>query len=408
VFIHNGPAQPCLAQTNDDSIWKEVEFLYEGRFADGEKALISVLEQDAANRQARFGLGVTQFLGAGEHLMQNLYKYGLSSESTGLSNLPFLRLPIPKNPDPDRVSAADLRAMLRQFVADLDKADQTLKALDESEVKLQIDLSKVQFDIDRDGTARDEEKLAAFYNTIVLGDRGAASGDADQPPVVVFDRGDVAWFRGYGHLLSALVESILTYDMHDLFEHTAHLAFAKPVTPFDFLAKDTREGEIGFFADLIAGIHLCHFPLKEPERMKSALAHLEACIALSRETWKLYQAETDDDHEWIPNATQSLFLRERGRVVTREMITGWTEFLDEFEAILAGKKLVPFWRFAGGKGINLRRVFTEPREFDLVLWVQGTSALPYLEEGPITKPEVWERLQNTFGGQFFGFAAWFN
>jgi len=39
-----------------------------------------------------------------------------------------------------------------------------------------------------------------------------------------------------------------------------------------------------------------------------------------------------------------------------------------------------------GPGVNLRRVFTEPREFDLVLWVQGTAAVPYLEAGEVTTP----------------------
>ena len=62
----------------------------------------------------------------------------------------------------------------------------------------------------------------------------------------------------------------------------------------------------------------------------------------------------------------------------------------------------------GGRGINIRKVFTEPREFDLVLWVQGSGASPYLERGPMTKPEFWRRLMGTFRGNFIGFAIWFN
>ena len=80
----------------------------------------------------------------------------------------------------------------------------------------------------------------------------------------------------------------------------------------------------------------------------------------------------------------------------------------ETEAILAGKKLIPHWRVKDGRGVNLRKVFTEPTDFDLVMWVQGTAAKPYLERGPITQPEVWQRLQNVFRGQFIGFAIWFN
>jgi hypothetical protein len=50
----------------------------------------------------------------------------------------------------------------------------------------------------------------------------------------------------------------------------------------------------------------------------------------------------------------------------------------------------------------------EPRPLDLVLWVQGTAATPYLEKGELTKPAVWNRLTRVFGGEFVGFAIWFN
>ena len=114
-------------------------------------------------------------------------------------------------------------------------------------------------------------------------------------------------------------------------------------------------------------------------------------VKLSRESWRFYLAETDDDHEWIPNPKQSTVMP--GGKVTDEMVKGWTEFLDEAEAIYAGKVLVPFWRDPGGsRGVNLRRAFTEPHGLDLVLWAQGTAALPYLEEGSITKPEFWQRM----------------
>ena len=63
----------------------------------------------------------------------------------------------------------------------------------------------------------------------------------------------------------------------------------------------------------------------------------------------------------------------------------------------------------GGRALRrYRRVFTEPREFDLILWIQGTAAAPYLERGERTTPEVWDRLRRVFGGEFIGFALWFN
>jgi hypothetical protein len=82
--------------------------------------------------------------------------------------------------------------------------------------------------------------------------------------------------------------------------------------------------------------------------------------------------------------------------------------------VLQGKQLLPFWRGAQtDRGVNLRRVFINPpRELDLVLWVQGTAAAPYLEHGPLTRladPRMLDRLNETFGGvNFIGFAFWFN
>ena len=56
--------------------------------------------------------------------------------------------------------------------------------------------------------------------------------------------------------------------------------------------------------DAIAFIHLMRLPVKEPARLKAALAHLESMIALSHESWKFIVTETDDDHEWVPNTKQ--------------------------------------------------------------------------------------------------------
>jgi hypothetical protein len=70
--------------------------------------------------------------------------------------------------------------------------------------------------------------------------------------------------------------------------------------------------------------------------------------------------------------------------------------------------LLPFWRGKEIRGINLQRVFLEPREFDVVLWAQGSATVPYLEEGIRTSPEDWARFQRVFRGEFLGFAFWFN
>jgi hypothetical protein len=80
--------------------------------------------------------------------------------------------------------------------------------------------------------------------------------------------------------------------------------------------------------------------------------------------------------------------------------------LDEADAILDGKKLVPHWRLR--QGIDICRVFEEPQAFDLVLWITGPAAVPYLEDGPVLSAEEWNRITESFGGRFGVFAVWFN
>jgi hypothetical protein len=405
----------CLAAVDDAPPAPLVErYLVEGRLADGEKAALEALEKDPKDAQARFGLGVVQFLRGVERMAQALHRYGLRSEAFG-NLVPFLRLPVPRNDEPAQLRYEDLRSVFRTWLDDMARAEATLAKVDDEAVKLRLHFGRVRLDLDGDGRAGDAEtlwRIYARYNARAQPGRPeGVSADEAEKFVIAFDRGDVAWLRGYCHLLSALAEAYLAYDARDLFNHSAHLVFARPVTPYTFLKNpgDPQRwfNDTGTITDLIATVHMIRLPVVEPRRMAQALRHIEAMLRLSRESWKHYLAETDDDAEWISNPKQSTVMP--GGKVTDEMVKGWTEFLDEAEAIFAGKVLVPFWRDPGGsRGVNLRRVFTEPHGFDLVLWVQGTAAAPYLEEGTITKPELWQRMQRLFRGEFIGFALWFN
>jgi hypothetical protein len=129
-------------------------------------------------------------------------------------------------------------------------------------------------------------------------------------------------------------------------------------------------------------------------------------VALSRQSWDSILAETDDDREWIPGPSQASVIPRLTMDAAR--IEAWRSFLDEAEAVLQGEKLIPFWRPGFTRGVNLNKAFTKPRDFDLVLWVQGTAALVYLEEGEFSRPETWGEFQRVFGGEFLGFAMWIN
>ena len=94
--------------------------------------------------------------------------------------------------------------------------------------------------------------------------------------------------------------------------------------------------------------------------------------------------------------------------MTQEMVDKWSQMMDELGRLLRGEVLIPFWRDTDEGGINVRKVFLQPRTLDLALWVQGTAATPYLEHGKMTDTKMWRHLPDAFGRNFPGFAIWFN
>lgn len=347
-----------------------------------------------------------QFLQAIERLGQTFYRYGLNNGevTASLSGFPFLRLPMPLNPSPEPIDYDKLRGVLATLVDDLAKAEATLAEIKSTAIDMPINLGLVRLDFDGDGKGSEEEALSTILARIAQGSFDPASVG---PMLVDFDASDVPWLRAYCHLLSALAEFPLAHDWREAFEATFSGFFPSAGLPISKFEELPEAGEMGWFvpaADLVAFIHLLHWPVAEPARLQSVLAHLEAIPPLSRENWKRIDAETDNGKEWLPNPRQTGVLPTS--VVTQEAIDGWLMLLDEYEAVLQGKKLLPHWRF--GKGMNLRRLFLEPTTFDLVLLIQGSAAIPYLEDGEMTTGGTWRRIGELLGGNFFGYALWFN
>ena len=137
--------------------------------------------------------------------------------------------------------------------------------------------------------------------------------------------------------------------------------------------------------------------------MASIHARLKNAIGLSRKTWAAVLAETDDDNEWLPGPNQKGVL---DMPVTADMIGSWLAMLDQVEEVLDGRKLAPHPRFV--RGINVKRVFLEPKPFDLVLWITGHGVLPFLEDGPVVDGRTWGQASVAFRGQFISYALWFN
>ncbi len=385
------------------------KYLLEGKTADAVKDLSAHLKANPGDDQARFGLGVAQFLQAFEHVGQSLYKYGLRTERTfGPRVAPALGMLLPQNPNPEKISYANVRQVLQTWVDDLNRAESALAQIKDADVKLPLHMALIKLDLSGLGKP---VNAAALFNRLGMD----VPKEQVEKFVIKFDRGDVSWLRGYCHFLAGWGELLLAVDAQELFDCTAHLFFERVDSPYPFLQENRKAVGQGFpetalISDAIAFIHLLRLPMKEPARCKVALEHFESTLAQAREMWKYILAETGDDNEWIPNPKQKGVL---GVKVTKEMIDTWLETVTEAEAVLQGKRLLPFWRGNQvGVGVNLRKAFTEPRTFDPLLWFQGTAAGPYLEKGPLTKfttPQLLNRINGNFGGyRFMGFAFWFN
>jgi len=291
--------------------------------------------------------------------------------------VPLLRDLLPQNPQPEKVSYQAVRQIIQTWIADLVKAEAILSRIKDREVKLPLHVGRIKLDL----TGKGKPVSAAF-----LFERQGSPLPREQVEnfVIGFDRGDVCWFRGYCHFLAGWGELLLAVDGQELFDCTAHAFFEKPDTPYPFLREDrprldnVARNNTALISDAIAALHLLRLPIKERARPRAALEHFEATLALAKEMWKFYLAETDDDNEWIPNPKQKGVLRV---AVSQEMVDTWLATVDEAEQVLRGKRLVPFWRGKqAGRGVNIRRAFTEPRTFDPIPGSRGPRP-----------PRIWRR-----------------
>lgn len=393
------------------------EFLQKGEIAAAEKTFSNQLAKTPDAHQTRFALGVIKVLSALEHLSQDQFRYGFISGK--IRNVPAFRMPVPVNPKAEKITYQQARQIFVDLQNRLIAAEAELAKVDTSaDVKLAINLIGVRMDLDGNGTADESEDFSKIFGVV-----NRRQSDLPAPQVMIkFDSGDVPWLRGYCHFLCAFCDVLLAYDHQRMFDHSAHWIYPKAV-PSRTVGKEplntpdqpsSMEWDI---VDAVSAIHLIDFPVLEPQRMASARQHLLEMIRTSRESWKLILAETDDDQEWLPSPKQTGVLQ---IPVTQDFIDGWHGVLVEMEDVLEGRKLVPFWRdyqrflLGGGKtpergrGVNLKRFFEDPTDFDLILIIQGTGVLPYLERGELSHPDTWENLTRVFQGQFFGFALWFN
>ena len=85
-----------------------------------------------------------------------------------------------------------------------------------------------------------------------------------------------------------------------------------------------------------------------------------------------------------------------------------TGVLADAEALLEGRKLIPFWRIKTGAGINLKRLLDDPIPVDIAEWFHGIALLPYAEDGERVSVDNWRLFSEMALGNAVLFAIWFN
>jgi hypothetical protein len=367
------------------------KYLHSGELARGEAVLTLALENHPKDDQVRFGLGVLQFARAVERLGQALHQYGARAENTGT---PFLRIPVPKNDNPQTVSYEALGRVFDVFLADLDRAERTLAGVTDETVKLPLRLAGVRLDLT--GGGKPTDKLLDVLVKLNGGVRFAFLKDNPEF-LVCFDRGDVAWLRAYCHLLSAMLEGYRAFDLEGYFAERVKAVFPK-----------VEPGKKKLDADTLV--------VADGARLGRFRKHLLAVCELNRETWKFVRAETDDDHEWLPNAKQKGVL---GLPVRDEMIDRWLEMVNQLEGLLKGERLFPGWllQLVGvdtkGKGLNFKTLLDDPPASINLDKLKDTGIDAKYLEAQGDKKEFDLNVLFAVGRLFDGplgvaYAAWFN
>lgn len=352
----------------------------------------------------RFALGGVRFLRAIEGTFQERWAMGMT-DRTGM--LPLLRLPLADNPNPAAFAPAAFVGIFAHAADRLTAAQGDLAAIPaSSDFGLEISLDDIWFDVNSDGTRSTGEGIGDILGAVVTGgmDTGAA-GAAPALPAVRFDVADAAWLAAYADLLNGVCAMIRAYDPTEpitrVMSARAAMEALGPVMA-DILSGGSRNPDT---FDLIAMVLATLNQTPDTALMAQAQSHLLATVAQNREFWARVAVETDNDHEWLPSDQQTSAL---GIEVPKGAGTHWLAVLGDFEAVLKGQKLMPYWRVGAPAGINVAKIFTDPRPIDLAGWLQGWAALPYLEKGPLVSTENAAAFDRLTSGQAPLFAIYLN
>ncbi len=359
-----------------------------------EARLSDLLEPTEAER---FALGGVRFLRTVEAALQMQAREGLY-DPTGM--VPFLRFGdrAAVAADPSRPLRPEaVRELFDGVVNGLNEARQPLGQLGATDFSVEINLQDLWFDVNEDGKRTPDEGLMQLFGPALMGWRWSERAPDAPAPVVHFDAADAAWLTAYCHLLQGLGDIIIAYDptepIRSVQDAKARMAA---------LSSAPGSGDPQAYAYFATATDTAAIMIKaldqDPDktRLHAARDHFLAMVADNRRFWDAVGRETDNDHEWLPNDRQTSAL---GLDLPPGTGAHWLKVLADMEAILKGERLIPYWRTGTGVGLNIANLFNDPRPVDLVDWIQGAGALPYLQQGTLADADAWAAFEDMTQGQ---------
>lgn len=353
--------------------------------AEGLSAAAAQLEARAASPDRDMALSAVRFLGGIEAAYQARWQMGATEP---LLPLPVLGAALPSNPEPRAMRADDINRMMQDLSLAMEETRQALPAGDGA---LVLDLADLWLDVDADKRRSPQEGLAQL----------AALPLPQGATQLRFDAADMHWLRAYTHLIEGMATLILAFDPGPALAQKLALdgalaaQFAEPPgQKARAPSLDMQARALGPMVDRIAVLLQTLRQQPDPDLTRAAGDHLRAMVAANRNFWQVVAQEEDNDREWIPNDRQQAAL---GFELAPGTGSLWLDILYEVDEALAGRMLIPFWRFAPGYGIDLQMWLDQPSPLDPVDWAQGSAALPYGRPGLTAGRDNWDRFLNLFG-----------
>ena len=381
------------AQSEFDS-WQEA--LAAGGLTTAETYLAD--QRDTA--ETAFLLGSVRFLQAFETVFRQRY----ANFSGQLPIVPGMAAELPSNPDAE-FDPMFFEMALNDALNHLTEAERALESATDGEFGVVVNLGDFWFDINADGARDPWEGL-----TSIIGSMNPRRDFESFDGLIRFDTADADWLAAYVHAVAGVLDFALSLDptpaIRTVYEGRTTIEQIAGIAQTPFIGDDDDA-----LIDSIAAVLLTLEGVPDSTRTRAAHAHFKSMIAHNRSFWEKVGQETDDDREWLPNPGQTAAF---GVPVDDTMALAWQDVLDEIDAILDGEQLIPYWRVRprfnaeSPIGLNLRRLLQDPPDMNIILWIQGAAAAPYLEEGSIADMNAWRQFLRMTPGNSFLQALWFN